>query len=74
MKKNLMVHWVGVVCLLAGLARGGTVSVSPSSKTYLQTQLTNGVSVSLPITLTGWGDTNLTVSANGGGAIFTSSV
>ena len=74
MKKNLMVHWVGVVCLLAGLARGGTVSVSPSSKTYLQTQLTNGVSVSLPITLTGWGDTNLTVSANGGGAIFTPSV
>ena len=74
MKKNLMVQWAGAVCLLAGLAWGGTVDVTPASKTYLQTELTVGTPVSLPVTLSGWGNTNLTVSATGGGALFTASV
>jgi VCBS repeat-containing protein len=70
MKKNLMVQFAGVVCLLAGLTWGGTVAVTPAAKTYLQTELTVGTPVSLRITLNGWGDTNLTVSAAGGGSIF----
>ncbi|MDD4017307.1 MAG: Ig-like domain-containing protein [Kiritimatiellae bacterium] len=70
MKKTLMFQCAGVMCLLAGLAVGGTVAVTPASKTYLQTELTIGTPVSLPITLSGWGDTNLTVSATGGGTIF----
>ena len=67
-------RWIGVLCLFAGVAWGGTVTVTPSSKTYLQTELTVGTPVSLPITLQGWGATNLTVSASGGGTVFSSVV
>ena len=70
MMKKLRVQWAVVFCLLAGLAWGGTVGVTPASKTYLQTELTVATPVSLPITLSGWGNTNLTVSATGGGEIF----
>ncbi|MDD4172752.1 MAG: Ig-like domain-containing protein, partial [Kiritimatiellae bacterium] len=70
MKAKQTVQWIGMLCLLAAAARGGTVAVTPASKTYLQTELTVGTPVSLPITLQGWGTTNLTVSATGGGSIF----
>jgi VCBS repeat-containing protein len=74
MKKTPKAQWVSVLCLLSGLAWGGNVSVTPDSKTYLQTELTVGTPVTLPITLSDWGTTNLTVTASGGGTIFSPSV